>query len=114
MIQSVMSNMSENHYLYRKEAIHYAITDCSITPCFQLQALFCHFCGVTPRHFKYTPFRQNTFDFNSVFTHWLENDFSKQRYMYITLNATSSGQDRFIRKHQCAELLSSPERKAQR
>ena len=51
---------------------------------------------MTPRPFKCIQFRQSTLDFNLEFFKLFQNDFSKQRY--ITLNATSPGQDRIYPK----------------
>ena len=61
---------------------------------------------VTPRRSKCTRFRQNILYLNLGFTQLLQHDFSKQQY--ITLNATSSGQDRIYPKTQvCRTFLLS-------
>ena len=103
MIKPVMSNMPENHMqpltIWNPSKMSSSEKKQFITQSPIVQVLnvlnskrhFARFRGVTPRRFKWTQFRQNTFDFNFVFIHRLQNKFSKQPY--ITLNATSPGQD---------------------
>ena len=55
---------------------------------------------MTPRRFKCSQFRKDTLDFNFKSIKLLQNDFCKQRY--LTLDATTPGQDRiYLKTHLC-------------